>query len=77
LSSAITFATNRIAKHDGPAVEVRSTSEPPPNGPPPDPTPKAPESPGVLARVQKDEHHEDRRNDDLRGVEDRRHREKA
>src|SRR5947209_13744112 len=39
------FATNRIANTIVQRSRLRSTSEPPPNGPAPVPTPKAPESP--------------------------------
>ncbi len=48
LSSAITFATNSSANPIVQRFRLRSTSEPPPKGPAPVPTPKAPESPESL-----------------------------
>src|SRR5438093_10879650 len=44
----ITFATNRSANTIVQRSRLRSTSEPPPNGPAPVPTPNAPESPASL-----------------------------
>ena len=74
LSSTITFATNsERERRSVQRLRLRSTSEPPPNGPAPVPTPKAPGQPGVLARVQQDEHDQDDREDHLESAEDRLH----
>ena len=45
LSRMMVFPTNRIAKKTVQRLRLRSTSEPPPSGPWPVPTPNAPESP--------------------------------
>ena len=47
-NSAITFATKISANATVQRLRLRSTSEPPPNGPAPVPTPNAPESPESL-----------------------------
>ena len=54
-------------------LRLRSTSEPPPNGPAPVPTPKAPGEAGVLARVHEHQDDEDHRQDHLKAAENRFH----
>ena len=67
------LTTNSTANPTVHRFRLRSTSEPPPSGPAPVPTPKAPDRPGVLAGVHEDEEDQPHADEHLDDVEDRGH----